>query len=70
MVQVMMRIQEDVVNCKRRVNDGVNYMNEDKWPCSRLLDMRKAYPRVSKPALWSLLENYGMKGQCFNVWKR
>ena len=66
-VQVMQRIQEDVVDCKRRVNDGANGMNEDEWPCARLLDLRKAYPRVSKPALWSLLERYGMKGQCLET---
>ena len=29
-VQVMQRIQEDVVDCKRRVNDGANGMNEDE----------------------------------------
>ena len=62
-VQVMQRIQEDVVDCKRRVNDGASDVNEDEWPCARLLDLRKAYPRVSKPALWSLLERYGMKKQ-------
>ena len=63
----MQRIQEDVVDSKRRVNDGANGMNEDEWPCARLLDLRKAYPRVSKPALWSLLERYGMKGQCLET---
>ena len=66
-VQVMQRIQEDVVDCKRRVNDGASDMNEDEWPCARLLDLRKAYPRVSKPALWSLLERYGMKGKCLET---
>ena len=67
MVQVMQQIQEDVVDCKWRVNDGASDMNEDEWPCARLLDLRKAYPRVSKPALWSLLERYGMKGQCLET---
>ena len=66
-VQVMQRIQEDVVECKRRVNDGASDMNEDVWPCARLLDLRKAYLRVSKPALWSLLERYGIKGQCLET---
>ena len=66
-VQVMQRIQEDVVDCKRRVNDGASDTNEDEWPCARLLDLRKAYPRVSNPALWSLLERYGMKGQCLET---
>ena len=31
MVQVMMRIEEDVVDCKWRVNDGANDMNVDEW---------------------------------------
>ena len=66
-VRVMQWIQEDVVDCKRRVNDGANGMNEDEWPCARLLDLKKAYPRVSKPALWSLLERYRMKGQCLET---
>ena len=66
-MKVMQRIQEDVVDCKRRVNDGASDMNEDEWPCARLLDLRKAYPRVSKPALWSLLERYGTKGQCLEA---
>ena len=59
-VQMMVRMQEDVDDCMRRVND----VNEHEWPVARLLDLRKAYPRVSKPALWSLLERYGMKGKC------
>ena len=59
-VQMMVRMEEDVEDCKRRVND----VNEHEWPVARLLDLRKAYPRVSKPALWLLLERYGMKGKC------
>ena len=35
-VQVMARIQENVVDCKRRMNEGVNSLNEDEWPCERL----------------------------------
>ena len=38
------------------MNEGANSMNEDEWPCARLLDLRKGFPRVSKPAFWSLLE--------------
>ena len=64
-VQIMVRIQEDVVDCKRRVNEYAReeQMGEDEWPSARLLDLRKAYPRVSKPALWKLLERYGLKGR-------
>ena len=35
--------------------------------CKIVLDLRKAYPRVSKPALWSLLERYGMKWECLET---
>ena len=30
---------------------------------ARLLDLEKAYPRVSKPGLWMSLEKYGLKGK-------
>ena len=59
-VQMMVRVQEDVEDCRRRVND----VSECEWPVARLLDLRKAYPRVNKPGLWSLLERYGMNGKC------
>ena len=68
-VQIMMRMQEDVTDCKRRVNEGEEGedVSEDEWPYARLLDLRKAYPRVSKPALWMLLERYGLKGRCMET---
>ncbi|KAI8486755.1 hypothetical protein Bbelb_355030 [Branchiostoma belcheri] len=62
-VQMMVRMQEDVADCKRRVN-GEEEVDEIEWPVARLLDLRKAYPRVNKPALWALLERYGMSGKC------
>ena len=34
---------------------------------ARLLDLEKAYPRVSKPALWMLLERYGLKGRMLEM---
>ena len=66
-VQMMVRMQEDVEDDKRRENVGRNVRNEEEWPCARMLDLRKAYPRVSKPALWMLLERYGMKGRCMET---
>ena len=62
-VQVMGRMQEDVVDFKRRM-EGRERAQEYECPVARLLDLRKAYPRVNKPALWGLLERYGMKGRC------
>ena len=67
-VQMMSRMQEDVVNRKRRVNvKEANGMDGDDWQCAKLLDVRKAYPRVNKPALWMLLESYGMRGKCREI---
>ena len=36
-------------------------------PAARLLDLRKAYPRVNKPALWRLLRRYGLEGDFLRV---
>jgi len=71
-VQMMVKLEEDVVDCKRRVNamnDGGenDEMNVNDWPEARLLDLRKAYPRVNRPALWGLLERYGMNGKCLET---
>jgi hypothetical protein len=67
-VQMMVRMQEDVVDLKRRMElNGNEGMNEEEWPVARLLDLRKAYPRVNKPGLWRLLERYGMKGKCLDT---
>ena len=65
--QMMVRLEEDVSDMKRRVIEYGREMDEDDWPVARLLDLRKAYPRVNKPALWRLLERYGLNGHCLNV---
>ena len=71
-VQMMVRLEEDVVDCRRRVNAmnarGMNVgVTDDEWPVARLLDLRKAYPRVNRPALWGVLERYGMNGKCLET---
>ena len=58
--RMMVRMNEDVGDSMRRVNDVSAY----EWPVARLLDLRKAYSWVSKPALRSLIERYGMNGKC------
>ena len=57
--QVMMRIQEDSVDLKKR---GGAEGDGSVVPSARLLDLRKAYPRVNKTALWRLLKRYGLDG--------
>ena len=66
--QVLIRMQEDVVDYRRRLGERYDEVrNSDKWPEARLLDLRKAYPRVSKPALWGLLERYGLSGKALEA---
>ena len=59
--QVFVRIQEDMEDLrKRRRLEGQKEESED--PEARLLDLRKAYSRVNKPALWGILRRYGLRG--------
>ena len=62
-VQIMGRIQEDVTDCRRRVEATGEEWVEDEQPEARLLDLRKAYPRVNRPAMWRLLERCGLRGR-------
>ena len=62
-VQVMGRIQEDTTDCRRRVEAAGEEWVEADQPEARLLDLRKAYPRVNRPAMWGLLERYGLEGR-------
>ena len=50
----MVRLEEDVEDLRRRVLGGSRDLDQGEWPEARLLDLRKAYPRVNKPALWVL----------------
>ena len=61
----MMRIQEDAVDLRRRMGD--EELDTKVIPRARLLDSRKAYPRVNKPALWMLLKRYGLGGLFLRV---
>ena len=58
--QIMMRLKEDAEDLEKRM-EGQEVKEEDKL-AARLLDLRKAYPRVNKPALCRLLERYGLGG--------
>ena len=40
---------------------------EEERPVARLLDLKKTYPRMSKPALLMLLERYGLRGKLFET---
>ena len=62
--QVIVRMKEDADDYAKRVGrTGGEAREENDSMVARLLDLEKAYPRVSKPALWMLLEWYGLKGR-------
>ena len=62
--QIVVRMNEDVCDYRKRGESrGVDVAEEEERPVARLLDLEKAYPRVNKPALWMLLERYGLRGK-------
>ena len=62
--QVIVRMKEDADDYAKRVGRMGGEAREKKnRMVARLLDLEKAYPRVSKPALWMLLERYGLKNR-------
>ena len=62
--QVIIRIQEDMQYIRPR-HTATNSTEDENEPEGRLLHLEKAYPRVSKPALWQILERLGLKGLFF-----
>ena len=62
--QVIVRMKEDADDYAKRVGrtEGEAREENDRM-VARLLDLEKAYLRVSKPALWMMLERYGLKGR-------
>ena len=58
--QIMIRIHEDTEDLIKRLEGKGEEIEEGEQPTAKLLDLRKAYPRVNKPALWKLLKKYGM----------
>ena len=65
--QIMIRIQEDVVDLMKRLEANGETMDRDLQPKARLLDLRKAYPRVNKPALWKILKRKGIGDKCLRA---
>ena len=58
--QMMVRLKEDAEDLEKRREGEV--VEEKDVLVARLLDLKKAYPRVNKPALWMLLKKYGLDG--------
>ena len=66
--QVIMRIQEDMRYIRAR-RTAMGLPGNGKEPEGRLLDLEKAYPRVSKPALWQFLQRHALQGNFLNTLK-
>ena len=67
--QLMNRLQEDTLDMNNRYARSGSQMEPGRQPVARLLDLRKAYPRVNKPALWRLLDRYGMRERALRTLK-
>ena len=59
--QIFVRIQEDV-KVVRNMEEISNERKERK-EMAILLDLKKAYPRVSRPILWAILEKYRLQSK-------
>ena len=60
--------------CVRLHEEAGLYVNEsnsmEDWtPIATLLDIKKAYPRVNRPILWSMLRKYGMREESIRILK-
>ena len=67
MTQMMVRIKEDAEDLERRRVGEV--VEEKDVLVARLLDLKKAYLHVNKPALWMILEKYGLDGNFLRAFK-
>ena len=56
------RMEEDAEYLRKRRRRRGEDEESGSDPIARLLDLKKAYPRVNKPALWGILKKYGLKG--------
>ena len=65
--QIMIRIQEETDDLRKRITAVGEEIDEEMMPVAKLLDLSKAYPRVNRPALWKILQRYGMGERCLRV---
>ena len=62
--QICVRLHEEA---GLYVNEGNS--TEDWTPVATLLDIKKAYPKVNRPILWSMLRKYGMREESIRILK-
>ena len=58
--QIFIRIEEDSIMLKNALDGQSQPILSKEQPQAFLLDLKKAYPRVSKPILWKILEKLKM----------
>ena len=56
-----------MVDLRARMIANGDTINEEKMPAGRLLDLRKAYPCVNKPAPWAILLRYVTGPKCLRA---
>ena len=61
--QIITRIQEDTRDLKKRIRIDGREQQHPTDPEARLLDLRKAYPRVNKSTMWEIVKRCGLKGK-------
>ena len=62
-----MIIEEDTEDLRKRRRQRGEEEEQETDTVAVLLDLRKAYPRVNKPALWAILERCRMEGNCLKT---
>ena len=58
--QIFIRIQEDSMISQNALDDQSQSRDNSEQPQAYPLDLKKAYPRVSKPILWKILDKLKM----------
>ena len=65
--QIFVRIQEDVKVVRNM--EEISNEREERKEMAILLDLKKAYPRVSRPILWAVLEKYRLPNKVIDKLK-
>ena len=58
--QTLIRIQEDSLILQNALDEQSEPKDNSEQPQAYLLDLKKAYPRLSKPILWKILDKLKM----------
>ena len=65
--QIFVKIQEDVKVVRNM--EEISNEREERKEMAILLDLKKVYPRVSRPILWAMLEKYSLPNKVIDKLK-